>query len=72
MQGYEMKMLQASQQILPKVKAIHTEVSTKEIYEGVSQYPEYRKYLESIGFKVKIEAIPKGWDMGNVLFVREF
>ena len=70
MQGFEMSMLKASKQILPTVKVIHSEVSTKETYEGVAQYEEYRKFLESVGFKVIVEAIPAGWDMGNVLFVR--
>ncbi len=52
------------------VKVIHTEVSIKETYEGVVQYKEYRNFFESIGFVVAIEAIPEGWDMGNILFVR--
>ncbi|MDO6434162.1 FkbM family methyltransferase [Flavitalea sp. BT771] len=70
MQGFEMQMLKASNRILPSVKVIHTEVSVKETYEGVGVYDKYRDYLESLGFKVVVEAIPKGYDMGNVLFVR--
>lgn len=71
MQGFEMNMLQASQKILPTVKVIHTEVSTRETYEGVHQYEAYRNFLFEKGFKVQLEAIPHGWDMGNVLFVRD-
>lgn len=71
MQGFEMNMLKVSDKILDTVTVIHTEVSTKETYEGVPQYNEYRNFLESRGFKVMIEAIPAGWDMGNVLFVRK-
>lgn len=71
MQGYEMNMLQASKKILPTVKVIHTEVSTRETYKGVAQYDEYKRFLEGIGFLALIEAIPRGWDMGNVLFVRK-
>jgi len=71
MQGFELNMLKESHAILPTVRIIHTEVSTKETYEGVSQYVEYKNYLESKGFEVLIEAIPTGWDMGNVLFVRK-
>jgi FkbM family methyltransferase len=71
MQGYELPMLKASKVILPTVKLIHTEVSTKETYKNVSLYPEYRLYLESLGFQVLVEAIPEGWDMGNVVFVRQ-
>jgi FkbM family methyltransferase len=71
MQGYELHMLKASEKILPTVKAIHTEVSTKETYNDVPLYKEYKSYLENKGFKVVVEAIPTGWDMGNVLFVRD-
>lgn len=71
MQGFELNMLKASSHILKTVKVIHTEVSTRETYKGVPQYATYRKFLEQQGFKVVIEALPKGWDMGNVLFVRK-
>jgi len=71
MQGYELNMLKASPVILDKVSVIHTEVSTKETYKGVVQYTAYRAFLEDKGFEVVLEAIPKGWDMGNVLFVRK-
>ncbi|HEV8082388.1 MAG TPA: FkbM family methyltransferase [Chitinophagaceae bacterium] len=70
MQGFEMNMLQASNKILDTVKLIHTEVSTRETYKGVGLYNEYKKFLESKGFKVLVEAIPKNWDMGNVLFIK--
>ena len=42
----------------------------KESYSTVGQYDEYRKFPESKGFRVMVEAIPNGWDMGNVLFVK--
>ena len=71
MQGFELTMLKASPKILSKVKVIHTEVSTKETYQGVSLYPEYKRYLENKGFKVLIEALPENADMGNVLFLRK-
>src|SRR5690606_19765068 len=71
MQGIELNMLKASPVILDKVSVIHTEVSTKETYKGVVQYTAYRAFLEDKGFEVVLEAIPKGWDMGNVLFVRK-
>jgi FkbM family methyltransferase len=71
MQGSEMNMLKASHKILRTVKMIHTEVSTKDTYKGVAQYAEYRAFLEHKGFKVLHEAIPEGWDMGNVLFIRK-
>ena len=71
MQGYELRMLKASEVILQTVSVIHTEVSTKETYKGVAQYNELRSFLVERGFSVKIEAVPQGWDMGNVLFVRK-
>jgi FkbM family methyltransferase len=71
MQGFELKMLKASPRILKTVSVIHTEVSTKETYEGVEVYNEYKSFLEENGFTAVIEAIPAGWDMGNVLFVRK-
>ncbi|MEJ7676472.1 MAG: FkbM family methyltransferase [Segetibacter sp.] len=70
MQGFELPMLQASNKILSTVKAIHTEVSTRETYSNSVLYNDFRKWLESIGFKVIAEAIPAGTDMGNALFLR--
>jgi 2-O-methyltransferase len=71
MQGFELEMLKASIKILPTVRVVHMEVSTRPTYQGVPLYGEVKAWMESIGFKVEVEAIPKGWDMGNVLFVRE-
>ena len=71
MQGFEMQMLQASDKILKGVQVIHTEVSTKQTYKGVTLYNTYRAFLEQKGFRMVIEVIPDGWDMGNVLFVRK-
>ena len=71
MQGFEMNMLKAAGDILQTVKVIHTEVSMKETYTGVTFYPDYRNFLEKIGFKMVVEAIPADWDMGNVLFIRK-
>ncbi len=71
MQGFELNMLKASPKILSSVSVIHTEVSLKETYSGVPLYKDYKTFLESRGFEVVIEAIPPGWDMGNVLFSRK-
>jgi FkbM family methyltransferase len=70
MQGHELEVLKASTKILPTVKAIHSEVSLKQTYENAPLYKDYKTWLEGKGFRVEIEAIPKGADMGNVLFVR--
>jgi len=69
MQGMEYNVLQACPKILKSTKAIFTEVSLIETYQGVILYPEFRKWLESCGFVVVWEELPYE-DMGNVLFVR--
>lgn len=71
MQGAEQIMLEQSKKILETVKVIHSEISTRETYEGVKPYAEFRSFLEGKGFKVLLEAIPAGADMGNVLFQRQ-
>lgn len=70
MQGFELEMLKASTKILPGVKVIHLEVSTRETYESAPLYPEVKEWLTKQGFIVQLEAIPEKWDMGNVLFIR--
>jgi FkbM family methyltransferase len=71
MQGFELNVLKASSQAFQRVSAVHMEVSTKQTYENVPQYSEIRSWMESRGFKVEVEEIPAGWDMGNVLFVKK-
>lgn len=70
MQGSELEMLKASKNILGTVSVIHSEVSLRETYEGVEHYEVYKRFLLGHNFKVIKEAIPKGFDMGNVLFVK--
>ena len=70
MQGFELNMLKAAGEILDSVKVIHTEVSLRETYKEAGLYVELKNYLLKKGFEIKMEAIPQGWDMGNVLFVR--
>jgi len=71
MQGFELEVLKESKVIFPTVKVVHMEVSTKNTYEGVTLYPETKSWMENNGFYLDKEAIPKGWDMGNVLFIRK-
>jgi FkbM family methyltransferase len=71
LQGFELEVLKESTLIFPTVKVVHMEVSTKNTYEGVTLYPETKLWMEKNGFYVDKEAIPKGWDMGNVLFIRK-
>lgn len=70
MQGMEYNVLQAGTKTLKNTKAIFTEVSLIETYQGVILYPEFRKWLESCGFEVIWEDLPYE-DMGNVLFVKK-
>jgi FkbM family methyltransferase len=70
LQGLEFDVLSASSLILPTVKAIYTEVSLKEMYEGSCLYAEYRSWLESRGFSVIAEEL-RWADMGNVLLARQ-
>jgi len=70
MQGAEKMMLEASKKILPTVKVIHCEVSMKETYDSVLTYPDFKKWMKTIGFRPEIEILPDGYDMGDVLFVR--
>lgn len=70
MQGGEYSALSASPHMLSQTKALYTEVSLIETYEGVVLYPEYKSFLESFGFRVVLEHL--NWtDMGNVLFLRQ-
>jgi FkbM family methyltransferase len=70
MQGAELMALKASEDLLRTVTMIHAEVSLTNTYHGTSLYPELRRWLEGKGFSVLREAIPRGWNMGNVLFLR--
>lgn len=69
LQGYELPVLKAAPNILKNVTAIYTEVSLKELYEGMVLYDEYVAWFYANGF-IKV------WEGGvsnsqkNILFVR--
>lgn len=69
MQGHEFAAIQGAERLLGNVRAIHSEVSLKQVYEGGLLYPELRAELEKRGFRVAEESLPYP-DMGDVLFVR--
>lgn len=71
MQGYEIQMLQDSNKILSNFKVIHTEVITTELSKRIGLYSNYKIFVAKKGFIVKVEALPKGLTMVNVLFVRK-
>ena len=69
LQGHELSVLKAARSVLNTIRAIHTEVSLKRMYNGAALYPELWSWLEDHGFKVQCEVLP--WaDMGNVLFIK--
>jgi 2-O-methyltransferase len=71
LQGSELEVLKASKKVLRLVSVVHMEVSTRMTYENVPLYTKVKEWMKEIGFVAEVEAIPEGWDMGNVLFVRE-
>lgn len=70
-QGMEQKMLEASKDILHIINVIYTEVSTKETYENVTKYEEFKRWLADYDFFPVYESIPENADMGNVLFAKK-
>lgn len=69
-QGAELKALKGADKILPYVKTIYTEVSTKELYKNCVLLPELDEFLEKNGFKrVIINMTPYSW--GDALYIRE-
>ena len=68
LQGMELKVLKSGSTILKTVKAIYSEVSSIEGYEGQNLYHELRAWLEKEGFHLEREAAENG--EGNVFFLR--
>lgn len=69
MQGMEMSALQYGTKILKTTKAIFSEVSFIEMYDGGNLYAEYKQWMSKQGFSVVFED-RQYKDMGNVFFVR--
>lgn len=69
-EGNELNALKGSENILPTVKAIFTEVSFQEFWHGSVEYNTLKSWLEDRGFKEIWKDITPNWN-GNVLFVRE-
>lgn len=73
MQGYELRMLQASSTMLKTVKAIYLEVSFVGLYDQQPNYKEVKTWLESQGFELVARdfEIPARNLEGNAFFVRK-
>ncbi len=69
-QGAELKALKGADKILPYIKAIYTEVSTKELYKNCVLLPELDEFLEKNGFKrIIINMTHNYW--GDALYIKE-
>lgn len=68
MEGNELRMLQASPQILKQVKLIYTEVNLQPFWENCVQYHELKNWLESQGFAEIWKDLVPSWH-GNALFI---
>jgi FkbM family methyltransferase len=69
LQGYELEVMKASPVIMSQVKALYTEVSLQELYEGVPLCDELEGWLLENGFKKVWEGDVK-FMQKNVFFVR--
>jgi FkbM family methyltransferase len=70
LQGYELPVMQASEEIIRQIPLIYTEVHFVEAYQGQAQYLELKKWLESIGFTMIAKDFGQEptWFFGNALF----
>jgi FkbM family methyltransferase len=69
-QGAELNALKGASKILPHVKAIYTEVSIDELYEGGCLLKEVDEFLKTNNFKrVAIHITNNNW--GDALYIRE-
>lgn len=72
MEGNEYNVLKASKTAINQVKAIYTEYSTVERYEGLTVYEDFKKFLIDNGFREEInETMYNYLGMGNAFFVRD-
>jgi len=69
-QGAELKALKGADKILPYIKAIYTEVSTKELYKNCVLLPELDEFLAKNGFKRIIISMTHNY-WGDALYIRE-
>jgi len=72
LQGNELKALSKADKILPTVTAIYTEYSTKEFYEGLTLYDDFKIFMDKIGFKeVFNDTFNNHLGCGDSLFIRK-
>lgn len=71
LQGYELNVLKAAENILPTVRVIYTEVHFCQAYKDQYEYTQVKKWLESHGFTLVAKDFPEQpkWFFGNAVFV---
>jgi FkbM family methyltransferase len=69
-QGAELNALKGASKILPHIKAIYTEVSIEELYEGGCLLDELDEFLKNNNFKRATMHMTK-YNWGNALYIRE-
>jgi FkbM family methyltransferase len=68
-QGAELLALRGATRLLPHLRAIYTEVNTKELYEGCALVGDLDAFLAGYGFtRVLVSMTQHGW--GDALYVR--
>ena len=71
-QGYELKVLYGSKNLLNKIDALMVEVNRKEMYEGCPHISEIDKFLSDYGF---VRVVTKWWKgtipWGDALYVNK-
>ncbi len=67
-QGAELQVLEGAGKLLEKVSSIMVEVSTREVYEGGTNYYELKKFLRKFNFIPMWE--PKNNSHEDILFIR--
>jgi FkbM family methyltransferase len=69
-QGAELMALRGAEKILANLRAVYTEVNTKELYAGCALLGELDEFLGAHGFiRVALEMTSHGW--GDALYVRK-
>ena len=73
-QGYELRVLEGAEALLPSVRAVLTEVSFRSYYDGQVLFPELLHFLENRGFHLHAfdttTALGRPLTQTNVLFLR--
>jgi FkbM family methyltransferase len=68
LQGMELRVLNASPELLARTTAIYMEVWRRQMYDGAPTYDEVVDWAEARGFRRAIDRVHRVY--GNVLFVR--